>query len=412
MAKRNKEVEAEILTWIFACIGEPVPKGEFEDILRDGVVLCNLMNKLSPGSVKKIQSKGTNFQLMENIQRFQAAAKKYGLPENFQLMENIQRFQAAAKKYGLPEEEIFQTADLFERRNIAQVAISLYSLGRITQKHPEWNGPQLGPKMADKNERTFSEDQLRSSEGLLNLQMGYNKGASQSGHGGFAHYVTTCQIKKPDFVNCSTNAVQKLFDEIPSGIPEIGLDPLDPLKVPIIKILQGAGPVNVNASLTDVTVLGFGNTHIRLNNVDSKTYDFYTELSLPRLRIDGNYKLLGRILVIPLKGAGTCWFDAKNLDITVRNIVNLEEHDGFHFFRIVGIKVNFSIGGLSLYMSNLFDGIKALEESTNRYLNENWQVLADSLNPILSKTIESIMFDILRKVFDNIPADFFISDLV
>lgn len=51
-----------------------------------------------------------------------------------------------------------------------------------------------------------------------------------------AHYVTTCQIKKPDFVNCSTNAVQKLFDEIPSGIPEIGLDPLDPLKVPIIKV--------------------------------------------------------------------------------------------------------------------------------------------------------------------------------
>lgn len=50
---------------------------------------------------------------------------------NFQLMENIQRFQAAIKKYGVPEEEIFQTADLFERRNIAQVTLCLYSLGRI-----------------------------------------------------------------------------------------------------------------------------------------------------------------------------------------------------------------------------------------------------------------------------------------
>lgn len=80
-------------------MGEPVPKGEFEDILRDGVVLCNLMNKLTPGCIKKIQAKGTNFQLMENIQRF----------------------QAAAKNYGLPQEEIFQTADLFERRNIPQV---------------------------------------------------------------------------------------------------------------------------------------------------------------------------------------------------------------------------------------------------------------------------------------------------
>ncbi|GJQ83213.1 hypothetical protein Trydic_g18237 [Trypoxylus dichotomus] len=225
-------------------------------------------------------------------------------------------------------------------------------------------------------------------------------------------YVSTCEIRRPDFVNCSTDAVQKLFDAIPSGIPEIGLDPLDPLKVPIIKILQGTGPVNVNASLTDVTVLGFGNTHILHNNVDPETYDFYTELRLPRLRIDGNYKLFGRILVIPLKGVGTCWFDAKNLEISVKHTVNLEEREGFHFFKIVAVKVKFSIGGLSLYMNNLFDGIKALEESTNRYLNENWQILADSLNPILSRTIENIMFDILRKVFDNIPAEFFISDIL
>lgn len=44
------------------------------------------------------------------------------------------RFQAAIKKYGVPEEEIFQTADLFERRNIPQVTLCLYSLGRIVKK--------------------------------------------------------------------------------------------------------------------------------------------------------------------------------------------------------------------------------------------------------------------------------------
>ncbi|KAK0079955.1 hypothetical protein PV326_008448 [Microctonus aethiopoides] len=160
---RNKEQEAEVLAWIEAVLGEKLPKGDYEDILKDGVVLCQLINKLAPGSVKKIQTKGTNFQLMENVQRF----------------------QAAIKNYGVPQEEIFQTADLFERRNIPQVTLCLYSLGRI--KHPEYTGPRLGPKMAEKNERTFTEDQLRASEGQLNLQMGFNKGASQSGHGGFGN---------------------------------------------------------------------------------------------------------------------------------------------------------------------------------------------------------------------------------
>ncbi|XP_069698236.1 myophilin [Periplaneta americana] len=165
MPARNKEQEAEILQWIETVTGEKLPPQPYEDVLRDGIILCNLINKIAPGSVKKIQTKGTNFQLMENIQRF----------------------QAAIKKYGVPEEEIFQTADLFERRNIPQVTLCIYALGRITQKHPEYTGPRLGPKMADENKREFSEDQLRASEGHLGLQMGFNKGASQSGHGGFGN---------------------------------------------------------------------------------------------------------------------------------------------------------------------------------------------------------------------------------
>lgn len=105
--KRNKELEAEVLDWISKVLGEPLPKGEFEDVLKDGIILCNLMNKLTPGSVKKIATKGTNFQLMENIQRF----------------------QAGMKAYGVPQEEIFQTADLFEKRNVAQVSVLLFFLG-------------------------------------------------------------------------------------------------------------------------------------------------------------------------------------------------------------------------------------------------------------------------------------------
>lgn len=67
---RNKEQEAEVLQWIEDVTGEKLPSQPYEDVLRDGVILCNLINKIAPGSVKKIQTKGTNFQLMENIQRY------------------------------------------------------------------------------------------------------------------------------------------------------------------------------------------------------------------------------------------------------------------------------------------------------------------------------------------------------
>ena len=61
-----------------------------------------------------------------------------------------------------------------------KVALCIYSLARATQKHPEYQGPSLGPKFSTKNERNFSEEQIRKGrDGVIGLQSGTNKGASQ-----------------------------------------------------------------------------------------------------------------------------------------------------------------------------------------------------------------------------------------
>jgi len=39
----------------------------------------------------------------------------------------------------------------------------------------------LGPKPAEENKRSFTEEQLRAGEGLIGLQAGTNKGATQAG---------------------------------------------------------------------------------------------------------------------------------------------------------------------------------------------------------------------------------------
>jgi hypothetical protein len=66
------------------------------------------MNKIKPGAVAKIISKGGAFALRENVSAFQAAARAYGVPDN----------------------ELFQTVDLFEKKNIPQVTLAIHSLGR------------------------------------------------------------------------------------------------------------------------------------------------------------------------------------------------------------------------------------------------------------------------------------------
>lgn len=46
------------------------------------------------------------------------------------MMENINKFQSAMKAYGVPDIDVFQTVDLYERRNIPQVTQSICALGR------------------------------------------------------------------------------------------------------------------------------------------------------------------------------------------------------------------------------------------------------------------------------------------
>ncbi len=46
----------------------------------------------------------------------------------------------------------------------------------------KFNGPVLGPKMSDSNQRDFTEEQLRAGQTMVGLlNDGMNKGANQSG---------------------------------------------------------------------------------------------------------------------------------------------------------------------------------------------------------------------------------------
>lgn len=39
----------------------------YEDALRDGVLLCMLMNKLQPGLISKINTSGGDYKMMDNL---------------------------------------------------------------------------------------------------------------------------------------------------------------------------------------------------------------------------------------------------------------------------------------------------------------------------------------------------------
>ena len=154
----NEGLEKEERKWISAILKKPFPPGDFGEALKSGVILCQLMNTLKPGSIKKISDSSMPF------------------PQ----MENISKFLAVAKAYGVTDTNLFQTADLYDGTNVGQIVVCIDAIGRAAQKHG-YKGPVLGVKEAEGETRQFSDKQLKSGETIIGLQMGTGSGANQSG---------------------------------------------------------------------------------------------------------------------------------------------------------------------------------------------------------------------------------------
>uniref|UniRef100_A0A2P2HY23 Transgelin n=1 Tax=Hirondellea gigas TaxID=1518452 RepID=A0A2P2HY23_9CRUS len=131
---------------------------DFGHALKDGIAICNLLNVLQPGSVKKINS----------------------IKSPFKQRENIELFLKGCESYGLKSQDLFQVNDLYENKNLYMVVDCLYGLGGIAQKKG-FSGLIIGVKVADENKRNFTEIQLKASHQIIGLQYGSNKGASQAG---------------------------------------------------------------------------------------------------------------------------------------------------------------------------------------------------------------------------------------
>lgn len=91
------------------------------------------------------------------------------------------RFQRACTRYGVPDVDLFQTTDLWDKKNIVLVTTTIFAIGRTAYKHPEWRGPFLGPRPSEEHKREFTEEQLRAGEAIIGLQAGQNRGATQAG---------------------------------------------------------------------------------------------------------------------------------------------------------------------------------------------------------------------------------------
>ncbi|KAG5438215.1 hypothetical protein PCANB_003066 [Pneumocystis canis] len=152
-ARSNPTFELEARNWIEEVINEKLdPEKNLIDNLHDGIVL--VANAIGPHQVRY---------------------KNSDMP--FVKMENIAAFLNFVQKLGVPNYDLFQTIDLYERKNPYQVIQCIHSLSRYAVQNVSFHVPPLGPKLATSRKINFTEEQLNKAKNMSNTrQYGYIAG--------------------------------------------------------------------------------------------------------------------------------------------------------------------------------------------------------------------------------------------
>ncbi|XP_037231937.1 LIM domain only protein 7 isoform X8 [Falco rusticolus] len=131
---------AEARRWVETVTGKSFGTNDFRAALENGVLLCDLINKIKPGIVKKINRLSTPIAGLDNINVFLKACENIGLKEA-QLFHPGDLQDLSNRVTVKPEET---------NRRVKNVLITLYWLGRKAQSNPHYNGPNLNLKAFEK----------------------------------------------------------------------------------------------------------------------------------------------------------------------------------------------------------------------------------------------------------------------
>nr|XP_004923017.2 uncharacterized protein LOC101744925 [Bombyx mori] len=215
-----------------------------------------------------------------------------------------------------------------------------------------------------------------------------------------------CPREEKALGKCLKDALNEYIPKLATGLPEYGVPPSEPLIVPSISIQQSTGPITVTSSYSDVTVRGPSKMRIKDVQVNSVHRRVVAKLYIPELKMKGNYKLSGQLLMLPMNGEGQFTAKYGDIDATVTIILGREPRpNSVDALTCDQLDVNFHVGYASMQLENLFGGDGELSKAMNKFLNENWKKLSEELQVPMEEALRDFLKPLADHAFATLNAD-------
>ncbi|KAM3955890.1 juvenile hormone binding protein an-0128 [Aphomia sociella] len=214
-----------------------------------------------------------------------------------------------------------------------------------------------------------------------------------------APFIKPCPASDSSCILASATAA---LPYVAVGIPELGVNSLDPLKIPIIQSDQGG----LKLTFTDTVVTG-----LKGCKIDGIKHDLSKSKQSVVIRcspdLNGDYKLEGRLILLPVEGQGKYTINIRDIVIKVTcEVTTVQGADGKPHWHVNKWKHAYQVKtGAHFKFDNLFNGNKVLAQPVETFMNENWSdVMKEVAPPVVYATVNAVI-ESIEALYKAVPAE-------
>ncbi|XP_058803114.1 protein takeout-like [Phymastichus coffea] len=220
-------------------------------------------------------------------------------------------------------------------------------------------------------------------------------------------FLRICRRSDPHLNECVKHSVNSLRPYLKSGIPALHIPPCEPLNVPEIELSQASGPVSVSSSYSNIEIWGGTEFILKSVKLDLDKSRIRLKLNIPRLEMQADYTMQGKILMLPIMGHGRALGNYTDIDVitTIQGERYQDRNTRKTHFRVLEFYCDFDVGHANIHLDNLFNGDETLADAMNLFLNDNWKTVAAEIKPGLEDTVSKLFKNFSNKIYAKYPLD-------
>lgn len=213
---------------------------------------------------------------------------------------------------------------------------------------------------------------------------------------------------EPKYTKCLNEAVEVAASILVNGLKNLKILPIDPLQINRVKFGDQTSTkqsVSLEQEYRDIKITGISKglkIDTELMDVDNKNMIIFNSNS-PQIIIAGNYKINGKILVLPVYGQGKYNITFKETLAKHKIYIEKYEKNGEIYMRVTKYHINLRPKFVTLQYDNLFNGDPELGMQINKFINENSDIVLQEFQDSLGEVIAAAFMQIANKIVTRVP---------